>query len=191
MLAKIYNLLRKPSRRHSLGALLIVGGAGGIIFWGGFNWAMEATNSLKFCVSCHEMSWVYEEYQASVHYSNPSGVRAICPDCHVPKDWGAKVMRKVKATYIEIPRKLMGKINTKEKFEAHRLELAEHVWATMKANDSRECRNCHSRESMELEGQDKNAQKKHTIARWLAKGETCIDCHKGIAHELPEDYEEP
>jgi nitrate/TMAO reductase-like tetraheme cytochrome c subunit len=24
----------------------------------------------------------------------------------------------------------------------------------------------------------------------VEEGETCIDCHKGIAHNLPEDYED-
>ena len=35
----------------------------GVIFWGGFNTAMEATNTLGFCISCHEMEEnVYQEY---------------------------------------------------------------------------------------------------------------------------------
>jgi cytochrome c-type protein NapC len=190
MFRKIFDLLRKPSAQYSLGTLLFAGVVAGILFWGGFNWAVEASNSLTFCTSCHEMSWVDEEYRTSVHFNNPSGVRAICSDCHVPKPWGDKMVRKIEATFIEVPRKIMGRINTKEKFEAHRLELAERVWATMKENDSQECRNCHSQESMDLEGQDKSARKKHTAERRLEKGETCIDCHKGIAHELPADYEE-
>lgn len=191
MLTKFFRLMLKPSSHYSMGALLIVGIVVGILFWGGFNWAVEATNSEAFCTSCHEMSWVYEEYQTKVHNKNPSGVQAICSDCHVPKEWGHKMVRKIQATFKELPRKIMGKINTREKFVAHRLELARHVWETMKESDSRECRNCHSQESMELEGQDKSARKKHTIERRLEKGETCIDCHKGIAHELPEGYEEP
>ena len=191
MLGKLFRVLRTPSARYSLGALMIAGFIGGILFWGAFNWAVEASNSEAFCVSCHEMSWVYEEYKTNPHFKNASGVRAICSDCHVPKEWGPKMKRKIEASFKELPRKIMGKINTKEKFEAHRLELAESVWATMKANDSQECRNCHSQESMELELQDKSARKKHTAERRLKKGETCIDCHKGIAHELPEGYVEP
>lgn len=163
--------------------------AAGIIFWGGFNTAMEASNSLWFCTSCHEMDTVYEEYKQSVHYQNASGVRAICSDCHVPKPWGAKMVRKIQASFKELPHKIMGTIDTKEKFEAKRLELAEDVWAGMKANDSRECRNCHSLETMLLDKQDKSARKKHTLKRKLEKGETCIDCHKGVAHKLPEGYE--
>jgi len=163
--------------------------AAGIIFWGGFNTVMEATNTLWFCTSCHEMDTVYEEYKQSVHYKNASGVRAICSDCHVPKPWGAKMARKIQASFKELPHKIMGTIDTPEKFKAKRLELAEDVWAGMKATDSRECRNCHSLETMLLDKQDKSARKKHTLERRDEKGETCIDCHKGIAHELPEGYE--
>lgn len=183
-------LWQKPRARYwlgiPLGGLLMF--VAGIIFWGGFNTAMEATNTLGFCTSCHEMSYVYEEYQETVHFKNPSGVRAECSDCHVPKPWVYKVARKIKATN-ELLHKAMGTIDTREKFEAKRLELAENVWASMKATDSRECRNCHAFETMDLTNQDKSARKKHTLKRRLAKGETCIDCHKGIAHSLPEDYE--
>jgi len=124
-----------------------------------------------------------------VHYKNASGVRAICSDCHVPKPWIQKVARKIQATFNELPHTIMGTIDTKEKFEAHRLEMAENVWAGMKATDSRECRNCHALETMELKHQDKSARKKHTLERKLKKGETCIDCHQGIAHSLPEGYD--
>ena len=168
------------------GAIMFIAG---IVFWGGFNTAMEATNSLAFCTGCHEMTPVYEEYQQSVHYANVSGVRAICSDCHVPKSWGPKVLRKIKATFNEVPHAIIGTIDTREKFEAHRAEMAENVWAEMRANDSRECRNCHTLESMNLAEQDRIASKRHTLERKLEKGETCIDCHQGIAHALPEGYE--
>lgn len=161
----------------------------GIIFWGGFNTVLEATNSLGFCTSCHEMDTVYEEYKQSVHYQNRAGVRAICSDCHVPKDWTHKIIAKTRATFNELPKTILGVIDTPEKFKAKRLELAEHVWKRMKETDSRECRNCHSLETMKLADQGKSAQKKHTLERKAEKGETCIDCHKGIAHELPEGYE--
>jgi len=160
----------------------------GIIFWGGFNTAIHLTNSIEFCTSCHEMGKVYEEYKESPHYKNASGVRAICPDCHVPKEWGPMMAVKLRATINELPKKRLGTIDTPEKFEERRLELAKHVWKRMKETDSRECRNCHDFGSMELELQDKSAQKKHIAERALEKGETCIDCHKGIAHELPEGY---
>jgi nitrate/TMAO reductase-like tetraheme cytochrome c subunit len=173
--------MKRPKRAAA--SLLLVGGALGVILWGGFNTAMEATNTMSFCISCHEMrSTVYEEYTKSVHFRNPSGVRAVCSDCHVPRDWGAKVWRKVQATN-ELFHHFRGTIDTPEKFEAKRKELAEHVWAGMKATDSRECRNCHSWESMDFHKQTARAREKMEEGR--KEGKTCIECHQGIAHALP------
>ncbi len=153
----------------------------GIIFWGGFNTAMEATNTLGFCISCHEMeSTVYQEYKTTIHYQNRTGVRAVCSDCHVPKSWVHKVIRKIKASK-EVYHKIMGSISTPEKFEAKRLTLAKNVWHEMKETDSRECRNCHTIDSMNPEFQRPRARKQHMTA--MKVGQTCIDCHKGIAHK--------
>ncbi|MBT7409016.1 MAG: cytochrome C552, partial [Methylococcales bacterium] len=152
----------------------------GIIFWGGFNTAMEMTNTEKFCISCHEMkNNVYEEYKKTIHYANRSGVRATCPDCHVPKEWIYKIKRKIQASN-ELYHKILGTVDTKEKFNAKRLELAQNEWRRMKENNSRECRNCHDFESMASAYQKPRARKQHTNA--LKNGSTCIDCHKGIAH---------
>jgi len=153
----------------------------GIFFWGGFNTAMDATNQESFCISCHEMEDnVFEEYKKTIHYANRSGVRATCPDCHVPKEWTHKMVRKIQASK-EVWHKMLGTIDTPEKFDNKRLELAENEWRRMKANDSRECRNCHDFESMSIAYQKPRAIKQHTNA--LQNGNTCIDCHKGIAHK--------
>ncbi len=176
---------KKPIwRRYFLWGMPIVGVAGaftaGIIFWGGFNTAMEATNTLPFCISCHEMADnVYVEYKGTIHDKNRTGVSAKCSDCHVPDPWIHKMIRKVKASR-ELYSKMMGTIDTPEKFEANRLRLATNVWEAMKATDSRECRNCHTLESMSPQFQVPRARKQHLMA--METGQTCIDCHKGIAH---------
>lgn len=176
--------LNRPSAHYSIAALLMTGFVSGIIFWGGFNTAMEATNTEAFCISCHEMEEnVYQEYKNTIHYSNRSGVRATCPDCHVPKDWTHKFVRKIQASN-ELLHKALGSISTPEKFEAKRLELAENVWKTMKQTDSRECRNCHNFAYMDYMQQEKRAVQQHD--QGLNGSQTCIDCHKGIAHELPD-----
>ena len=168
--------------------VLVLGVGAGIIFWGGFHTAMEASNTMTFCITCHEMrATVYEEYKETVHYRNPSGVQATCADCHVPREWIHKVVRKIQATN-ELYHKALGTISTPEKFEAKRWELANRVWDKMRETDSRECRNCHHLDSMDLEEQDRSARKKHAKAE--ERGKTCIDCHKGIAHEYPEEPEE-
>ena len=176
---------RRPSVVFSLGALVLAGFIAGILFWGAFNTALEFTNTESFCTSCHEMrSSVFEELKTTVHYANRSGVRAHCPDCHVPHNWTDKIARKMQASK-EVWGKIFGTIGTREKFLDHRTDLAVHEWARMKANDSLECRNCHSADSMDATRQGPRAVDAHQ--RFLFTGQkTCIDCHKGIAHRLPD-----
>ena len=178
-------VMRRPSTHLSLGFLTIGGFVAGIIFWGGFNTVLETTNTEEFCISCHEMKDnVFAELQSTVHYANGSGVRATCPDCHVPHEWTRKIARKMQASK-EVWGAVFGTINTREKFEAERLTLAIHEWSRLKANNSLECRNCHSSESMDLTQQSPRASETHE--RFLLTGKkTCIDCHKGIAHQLPD-----
>ena len=96
---ELWDVLRRPSSMFSLGALVLAGFVAGIIFWGGFNTALELTNTEKFCTSCHEMrANVFEELKSTVHFTNRSGVRATCPDCHVPHDWTDKIARKMLAS---------------------------------------------------------------------------------------------
>ena len=174
-------------KKRGIKGLLLVGIVLGIVLWGGFNTAMEATNTETFCISCHEMEEnVYQELQDTIHFTNRTGVRATCPDCHVPKEWVHKIVRKIQASN-ELYHKFMGTIDTPEKFEEKRLQLAQNVWKAMKATDSRECRNCHNFDSMDFERQEERSGESHDEA--IEEGYTCIDCHKGIAHELPEGYD--
>lgn len=174
-----------PSAFYSLGFLTLGGFIAGIAFWGSFNTAMEATNTEKFCTSCHEMhDNVFAELKTTIHYTNRSGVRAICSDCHVPHRWTDKMARKMQASK-EVWGKLFGTVATRERFLEKRRELAEHEWARLKANDSLECRNCHQFDSMDLTRQSRRAAWMHQ--NYLGTGKnTCIDCHKGIAHQLPD-----
>jgi cytochrome c-type protein NapC len=157
--------------------------AAGIAFWGGFNWALELTNTEQFCTSCHEMQDnVFKEYEYTVHYTNRTGVRATCPDCHVPKEWVHKIWRKIQASN-EVWHHLLGSVDTREKFNEKRERLAQNEWKRMKATDSRECRNCHNIQYFDYFAQGPRAVKTHSKA--VDEGKTCIDCHKGIAHTLP------
>lgn len=170
-------LWRKPFVIGLAGALFGIAGVG--LIAGG----IEATNTESFCISCHEMREnVYSEYKGSVHDSNRTGVRATCPDCHVPKELGPKLAVKIAASS-ELLGHFMGTIDTREKFEQHRYTMARSVWEKMRASNSRECRSCHNAEKMSEEVQSVVAQKKHAAGK--AEGLSCIDCHFGIAHEEP------
>lgn len=160
----------------------------GIVFAGMFNTALSTTNTTEFCTSCHSMQYILEEYKDTIHYKNASGTRPGCADCHVPKAFFPKMKAKILA-YKDVLGEIMGTIDTKEKLEQHRWEMASHVWARMKANDSAECRSCHQYEYMDLSEQDRSARNRHSRAQ--DEGKTCIDCHKGVAHEEPDEPEEP
>jgi cytochrome c-type protein NapC len=167
--------------------MLSVSFVAGIVLWGGLNWSVEMTNTESFCISCHEMKQnVYREYRTTAHYLNRTGVRATCPDCHVPREWAHKIIRKIRATN-ELYHWLRGSIDSREKFQAKRYELASHVWDSMRVTDSRECRNCHRNDYMARDKQSPMAKKTHELG--IAWGNTCIECHQGIAHELPEEFD--
>jgi cytochrome c-type protein NapC len=189
LIRRCWSRLGSPALKYSVLSLLSIGFVAGIVFWGGFHAGLDATDTMEFCTSCHEMrDTVYPEYQQTIHYSNRTGVRATCPDCHVPKDFVHRMAREARAS-LELWGKLTGAIGTKEKFEAKRMELATREWARMKASDSRECRNCHTWDAMSSDLQNPSAHALHMQAK--QDGRTCIDCHKGIAHHLPKEYRSP
>ncbi|WP_163933521.1 NapC/NirT family cytochrome c [Paraferrimonas sp. SM1919] len=179
---QFWAVLKRPSKA-AVGLVLFMGFMGGLLFWGAFNTGMEYTNTEEFCVQCHAP--IVEEIQETIHYANRSGVRAICSDCHVPHEWTDKIVRKVQASKELFAHFVLQTINTPEKFQARRGHLAEREWARLKKNDSLECRNCHNFEYMDFSEQSPRSAKQHSTS--LASGKyTCVDCHKGIAHNLPD-----
>ncbi|MDW1503163.1 NapC/NirT family cytochrome c [Vibrio sp. Vb5031] len=182
ILKAFWKRLSSPSKAAA-GVVLFLGFAGGLLFWCAFNTGMEATNTEEFCSGCHAP--IVAEIQETIHYSNRSGVRAICSDCHVPHEWTDKIVRKVQASKELFAHFVTKTIDTPEKFQERRGHLAEREWARMKKNDSLECRNCHEFDFMDYSQQGSRAAEQHSTA--LASGEkTCVDCHKGIAHKLPD-----
>ncbi|MCG3723915.1 NapC/NirT family cytochrome c [Vibrio cincinnatiensis] len=182
LLKAFWRRLTAPSKA-AVGVVLFMGFIGGLLFWGAFNTGMEVTNTEEFCSGCHAP--IVAEIQETIHYSNRSGVRAICSDCHVPHEWTDKIVRKVQASKELFAHVVLKTIDTPEKFQARRAHLAEREWVRMKNNDSLECRNCHQFEYMDFSVQSTISARQHSTA--LASGEkTCIDCHRGIAHNLPD-----
>jgi cytochrome c-type protein NapC len=172
---------RKP--RRILSVSVIVAFVLGIVSVAVFNMAMTYTSTEEFCIGCHEMKYNHSEYKDSVHSFSRTGVRATCTDCHLPKEFVPKILHKIKATN-DILHSMLGTIDTPEKFEERRVVLAQREWDRLKANDSRECRDCHTAEAFDLSAQVRRAVTQHE-EELLTKKQTCIDCHKGIVHDMP------
>ena len=176
-------MLKDLIRKYGVIPLLVAMAIGaGLVVAG--NAALEMTNTEEFCISCHEMKDnAYAEYKETIHDQNRSGKRATCPDCHVPKEFFAKIWRKTVATK-ELYYHLVGKLDTPEKYGEHRYEMALKEWKRLKANDSQECRNCHDQNAMLAEKQTPEAVDRHE--KGFAEGKSCIDCHFAIAHFEPD-----
>lgn len=174
--------LRRPARGMVLLTIGLSGALLGVAGWTGFDIVVEATSTTRFCLSCHEMQIMQDELSRTEHFRNRSGVRVECGDCHVPKERVEKLITKVKALD-DVYFHLMGSLDTPEKFEARREDMAHTVWAEMKADRSQACRNCHTFESMDFSKQADRPTRKHNEA--MTNGQTCIECHRGVAHALP------
>lgn len=169
-------------KKWMIGGVLLVLLLGGALFFG-VQKVFHATSDTSFCVLCHSMTQPKEEWEGSKHFSNAKGIRAECADCHLPPDSLHYLKAKVLALK-DVYGELTGKIPDAEAYETHRLAMAQTVWDDMKANDSASCRTCHNESAWILSEQEENAQKMHAIGKETQQ--TCIDCHKGIVHFMPE-----
>jgi cytochrome c-type protein NapC len=162
----------------------LVGLVLGVIALATFNGVMHATSTDEFCGgACHEMDAPLQGVQQTAHYSNRNGVSAQCADCHIPKEFVPKMIRKIEASR-EVWGHFTGLIDTPEKYAAHRPHMRERELARIRANDSQECRNCHQLQRMDFEAQDRAVRRYHRAIE--QRGKTCIDCHEGVAHPLPD-----
>ncbi|MBF0582605.1 MAG: NapC/NirT family cytochrome c [Magnetococcales bacterium] len=185
------------SRKRGFWLIFVGGLLVGVGGFAGFHFLLMDgfTNSLEMCVSCHEMDGVYREYQKSTHYKNPAGVRVVCASCHIPHGKGVgdyldKLVDKVVVGGRHLFHHLKGTYPDANAFESARYRLSQDVLANMRQRDSKECRQCHTYESMQFSSQGRSAASKHE--RVMKEGsKTCVDCHSGIVHELPEEPASP
>ena len=191
IIRRFFSWLFSPSARWSVFALLLVGVIVGFVGVVGTQVAVAMTGTNEFCGSaCHSHTqFVYPEYKASVHASNRTGVQAKCVDCHVPHSYPQVLFYKAQAGVRDAIAEARGTISTQEKFEAKRWQLANHVWDEMKADNSANCRTCHTPEAMDTKKQSEDAVKAHK--KFTSGKATCIECHTGMAHKEPVEPSAP
>ena len=180
----LLGVIMRPSAKYSIAALVGGGIIIGVAGWLTFDATLAATSTEEFCTSCHEMADnPGMMLVGTTHHMNVSGVRPTCSDCHVPKEFVPKMIRKIEASR-EVWGHITGIIDTPEKYAAHAPKMKAREIARLKANDSQECRNCHDVEHMLSAAQSSKAQTFHRVLKTGKK--TCIDCHAGLTHTPPE-----
>jgi len=186
VLGRTWARLSTPSARWSLLTLVLLGIVIGVVATVGTQVMVAATGTNAFCGgACHSMQWVAAEYRQSPHFSNRTGVRASCHDCHIPDRYPELLWYKAKAGIHDAIQEARGVISTEDKFKKERIRLAKSVWAEFKANDSANCQHCHTINAETIAKQKDFVKPMHE--QFLAKTATCIDCHKGVAHSAPDE----
>ena len=159
---------------------LMVGAVLGILAILAFDGVMYVTSTEAFCGSaCHEMQGPYKALQETAHFSNSHGTSATCADCHIPREFGPKMLRKIEASR-EVWGHFTGLIDTPEKYAAHQPAMRERELNRLRASDSRECRNCHRLDRMDFAAQSRAVRRYHRAME--QRGNTCVDCHADIGH---------
>lgn len=187
VIRRFFRWLSSPSARWSVAALLLVGVVLGATSVAGTQVALAVTGSDAFCGNaCHSHEkFVFPDHKLSAHYTNRTGVRATCSDCHVPHNIAAKMVYKARAGIVDAIAEARGTISTQEKFDKERWRLANIVWTEMRENNSANCRSCHDPAAWSAAKQNDDAQKQHK--KFFSGKATCIECHTGVAHKEPEE----
>ncbi|WP_028115146.1 NapC/NirT family cytochrome c [Ferrimonas senticii] len=161
----------------------------GALAWVGFDYSLHWSSTNEFCTSCHNSpsAWVWEEYQQTPHYNTASGIAATCHDCHIPNEFFPKLWVKGTSALKHVSHQILDPYQDKAEFEQNRLRLAEQVWAAYRKDDSKNCRSCHDVNQWDMAKQSETAAQFHQVL-YEEEHPTCIDCHKGIAHHLPQQW---
>ncbi|MCL1915124.1 MAG: NapC/NirT family cytochrome c [Desulfovibrionaceae bacterium] len=63
-----------------------------VMFCGISGYALHATSSTDFCVSCHEMGPYPQELRFSSHAKDKNGKEIACSQCHIPQGIGPRFL---------------------------------------------------------------------------------------------------
>ncbi len=112
--------------------------------------------------------------------SNAKGIRAECSDCHIPSEPIDYVITKIRASKDIYHEFVTGKIDTEDKYEEHRMAMAETVWAQLRESDSATCRSCHTFDAMDSYEQSEDAAKCMSTDKRIIR--LVSTATKGVAH---------
>lgn len=173
-------------------ALVAIGVAIGIVVAAGTTWMVNATGTDNFCATaCHSMQWAASAYEHGKHYTNTSGVRASCVDCHIPYEsrpatpfqyvFGTLWTKGVDGTH-DVIAKMRGVISDEAKWNEQKPRLSAEVRAWFKETNSETCQGCHKLDAFASTGPSAFMAMQEHSGLMKADKIDCIECHAGIAH---------
>ena len=182
---RYWAIISRPSVHFSLGFLAVGGFIGGIVFWGGFNTAMELTNTEAFCTGCHEMR---DNVFAGAQEHDP---------LHQPLRRARQVLRLPCAARLDRQdgaqdAGVEGSLGQDLRHDRHarevRREAARARPARVGAVQGQRLARVPQLPRLRLHGLHaaEPARAEHALDVPRTGEKTCIDCHKGIAHRLPD-----
>jgi len=144
-LKKWLKSLLKPSPSRSILALVAVGLIIGVVGVITFEASLHASSTEKFCIGCHSMKAnPYAQLQKTSHFDNVTGVRPTCSDCHVPREFIPKMIRKIEAAR-EVWGNITGIIDSPEKYAVAALQSAKaQQFHAAKRLNGKTCIDCHA-----------------------------------------------
>ncbi|MDR2725936.1 MAG: NapC/NirT family cytochrome c [Candidatus Adiutrix sp.] len=77
-------------KQQRLGFTIFLAVCGLILFCGATGYALHATSSTAFCMSCHEMEPYLAELNLSSHAKDRQGGPVECAQCHIPQGFGPR-----------------------------------------------------------------------------------------------------
>lgn len=139
------------------------------------SFAIHASGTPGFCMSCHEMRIVGEQgWMQSPHYRNDRGVVAQCSDCHVPPELAHMLWVKTRDGVKDVV------VHTFGESDPHRMDWDElRETARGKIHDS-SCRRCH--QNLEARGLPLTAIMAHRENAGLDAPRKCVVCHRTEFH---------
>lgn len=132
-------------------------------------------SSTRFCVSCHAMTYPYEDLTKSSHYGR-LGINPECRDCHFPPQFYLKIKTHTVNGIKDIISNFRYDLSTKEAFEKHKEDFAAKARTELRSLGSSPCKACHKNPVPASEF-GKTAHEEAKTGRM-----TCIDCHQNLVH---------
>lgn len=147
-----------------------------VIIFTAINAFLGPTSTVEFCGTlCHEMDSSYESYKKSAHFTNNSGIRVKCTECHLPPrdKYFTHLYERGKTGIKDAYKHAIGAEYNAEKLKK---KVASHF-------ENKTCLHCHNNLLENPQNELVASIHKEVLSPPAGKkAEKCIECHVDAGH---------